>query len=397
MAVDIPYLCTVIGNLTGVPIRVYRAGEQIFYHSVVELPRDPICLYLDKILEIRERVGYFITPIFNYYGIVRSGEFTVVLGPARQIPAETQVLRELAFRADVPAVDTDDFILAMQNITRMPLDRVLQILLMVDHVLTGERLPLLDLKIYDAEQAERKTLLDSQTVSRESASAGEPDASIGNSYALEQTITNIVRHGDTASLRQWVANAPPVEAGILAHDQLRQYKNTFIVTATVICRSAIRGGMDVHDALALSDSYIQECELLTSMEAITKLHYHMALDYTERVERIRRGKQPTKLTIDVTNYVLHHLSEPIKTADIAAAVFMSRSRLSTKFKEEAGVTLTDYILKEKAIEGKRLLRYTDKTIISISEYLGFSSPAHFSRVFKKYIGVTPHEYRERKQ
>ena len=37
--IDLNYLSTVIGNLAGVPIRVFRGEEQTFYHSVVTLPK----------------------------------------------------------------------------------------------------------------------------------------------------------------------------------------------------------------------------------------------------------------------------------------------------------------------------------------------------------------------
>lgn len=53
------------------------------------------------------------------------------------------------------------------------------------------------------------------------------------------------------------------------------------------------------------------------------------------------------------------------------------------------------ILKEKMEEAKRLLRYSDKSFTAIASYLGFSSPAHFSQVFKKLTGRTPTEYREK--
>ena len=66
-----------------------------------------------------------------------------------------------------------------------------------------------------------------------------------------------------------------------------------------------------------------------------------------------------------------------------------------KFKEETGENLTDFVLQEKTAEAKRLLRYSDKSLTAIGAYLGFSSPGHFSRVFKKYAGVSPREYRER--
>ena len=45
----------------------------------------------------------------------------------------------------------------------------------------------------------------------------------------------------------------------------------------------------------------------------------------------------------------------------------------------------------KTEEAKRLLRYSDKPITAISSYLGFSSPSHFSRVFKARVCITPGE------
>ena len=49
----------------------------------------------------------------------------------------------------------------------------------------------------------------------------------------------------------------------------------------------------------------------------------------------------------------------------------------------------------KTEEAKRLLRYSDKPITAISSYLGFSSPSHFSRVFKAHVCITPGEYRQK--
>ena len=73
----------------------------------------------------------------------------------------------------------------------------------------------------------------------------------------------------------------------------------------------------------------------------------------------------------------------------------ARPYLSRKFKAETGESLTDYILKEKTEEAKRLLCFSDKSLTAIGSYLGFSSPSHFSRVFKTYVGTTPREYQEK--
>ena len=74
---------------------------------------------------------------------------------------------------------------------------------------------------------------------------------------------------------------------------------------------------------------------------------------------------------------------------------MSRAHLSRRFRVESGETLTDFILKEKTEEAKRLLRYSDKSLTAIGMYLGFSSQSHFSRVFRRYASLTPGDYRQK--
>lgn len=180
-----------------------------------------------------------------------------------------------------------------------------------------------------------------------------------------------------------------------AADQLRQVKNTFVVTAMLVSRAAIQGGLSPEDTFTLSDAYIQKCELLTTLERITNLQYHMAMEFTERVDRLRFGGKPTPLTQAVANYIQHHLSEPIRAERIAREMYMSRPYLSARFKKESGETLADFILKEKTEEAKRLLRYSDKSLSTIGAYLGFFSPGHFAQVFRKYARMPPTEYRDR--
>lgn len=48
--IDLRYLCKVIGNLSGVPIRIFHGENLIFYHSVVGLPKDPMEIYHDDIM-----------------------------------------------------------------------------------------------------------------------------------------------------------------------------------------------------------------------------------------------------------------------------------------------------------------------------------------------------------
>lgn len=99
--VDLQYLCTAIGNLSGIPVRVYENGIQTFYTSMVDLPKDPLTLCRAEVFAITDHVGYYITPQFHYYGVLNAGTVKLVVGPTRQVMEREQDLRELAFRLDL--------------------------------------------------------------------------------------------------------------------------------------------------------------------------------------------------------------------------------------------------------------------------------------------------------
>ena len=393
--VDIKYLAKIIGDLAGIPIRIYERGQETFFHSLQDFPIDPMNPYKERVIQIKERIGYFVTPYFNYYGIINTDSVTLIIGPSRLTQMRESDIRELAFACDVEGKDRERFITAMKSIAMMPLESIVQILCTVNHAITGEKLSLHDLTIYDLEQSVLSYEMENERMNGVSNSVGASE--IHNTLALEESLMNMVRNGDTAALKEWFVNAPAVRGGVIADDTRRQLKNTFIVTATLTSRSAIKGGMDVEDALSLSDSYIRKCEILKNAEQIINLQYHMVLDYTERVERVRHRSAPSKLMRDVSAYVRKNISKKSCVEDLAKALFISRTHLAVKFKKETGITLTDFILKEKIEEAKRILRYTDKSLMSIGEYLGFSSQSHFSKTFKKYENMTPSEYRNIKR
>ena len=380
-----------MGDLSGIPVRLYENGELRDWRSVARLPRDPMEPDREAVLALEGPVAYYVTPRFLCYGVVNAGAWKVVFGPTAQVLPEDPALRELAFQADVPREEVPAFLDGMKALARLPLETLLKLLCAVNYTLSGQQLELQDLAIHDAQQTRIKQTVELRRTKQRFDGEAQP---AHNTLQTEETMMRMIQTGDTAALRQWVRQAPAVRGGVLAADQLRQLKNTFIVTATLVSRAALRGGMDPDGALTLSDAYIRRAEQLRTQGELLELQYQMVLEYTEQVERVRLGANPTRLSIDVANYVRRHLSEPISTQAMADEFYLNRTYLAAKFKKETGRTLTEFILNEKTEEAKRLLRYSDKSFSAISSYLGFSSQSHFSRVFKKYAGRSPGDYRE---
>lgn len=394
--IDFRYVCTSIANLAGMPIRLYRGGRQVFYYSVIKLIKDPLLAYEEEVLKIEESVGYFMTRHFNYYGIVNSGEYKIVLGPTRNAENSDSELKDLAFRIGVEQNDADMFVAGMKMIIRMPLETVLQTMCMINYILNGEKKSVEDVILYQTDDDATRELFSGNDMEMSVSQQTAPKTNVHNTIELENRLMEFISRGQPEEFKKWVNDImPSVTGGTLAAEQLRHLKNTFIVTATLSARAAIRGGMDVDDALTLSDRYIQKCELIRDPLSVINEQYKMIFDYCRQVERVRGGRNPSKLVIAVTNYIQHHLSEPITAEQIAEHLFMSRGRFSVNFKEQSGVTPAAFIQQKKIEEAKRLLDVTDKTASAIAAYLGYSSPAHFAAVFKKYAGCTPAEYRTR--
>lgn len=381
---DLKYLVNSIGSLSGIPVRLFTNGALDGSVFPAPLPKDPFELYRAEILSVKAHVGYFVTPLFHYYGVLNAGASTIVMGPTSQIMANEQELRELAFRLDVKHEEVPAFITGMNGIMRVPVETLLQILCTVNHFLNGgEKLAVSDTAILSGEQENIKLNVEKR---RTELAYEQAPAEPHNTLALEETLMEIVRKGDTVALKRWLAAAPAIRGGTIAPDQLRQLKNTFIVAVTLASRAAIRGGMREEEAFTLSDGYIRRAELLSDQSKLLNLQYNMILEFTEQVEKLNRGTYRSKLVSDAANYIRRHLSEPVSAESLAETFYLSRPYLSAKFKKESGVTLTDFILREKTEEAKRLLRYSDKSAASIGAYLGFSSHSHFIRVFKKMRG-----------
>ncbi|MBO4539947.1 MAG: hypothetical protein J5781_06680, partial [Clostridia bacterium] len=165
--IDLKYLCTNLGNLSGMPVRLYDGETLIFYYSIVALPKDPFLSCKKEVFEIADHVGYFVTPHDNYYGVVNFSGKRLVVGPTRQIPLSEQELHEIAFEIDVPIADVSDFIAGMKSIVPMPLMSVLQMLCIVNHVLNeGETLSLSDISIVEPEQENLIETLGAEAVER---------------------------------------------------------------------------------------------------------------------------------------------------------------------------------------------------------------------------------------
>lgn len=99
---------------------------------------------------------------------------------------------------------------------------------------------------------------------------------------------------------------------------------------------------------------------------------------------------------EVKQYIRDHMVEPIATGDIAAALHFNSKYLARAFKKSTGLTVSDYITRERIREAQKLLSETNFSIKVVGELVGYTDNAYFSRIFKTETGYSPSEYRDEK-
>ena len=73
----------------------------------------------------------------------------------------------------------------------------------------------------------------------------------------------------------------------------------------------------------------------------------------------------------------------------------SLSYYKQKFKQEVGITPSEYMMLQKIERAKKILTESDQSITNIAFSMGFSSSNYFCSVFKKFMDCTPKDYRKK--
>ena len=107
----------------------------------------------------------------------------------------------------------------------------------------------------------------------------------------------------------------------------------------------------------------------------------------------KRNSDRAVSTIEVVkHYIDAHLAEDLSLETVAAQVFLSPKYLSKLFKEELGITYTDYVTHQRMELAKALITNKQMTVEQIATAVGYKTAAYFIKKFKEIHGCTPGNY-----
>ena len=161
---------------------------------------------------------------------------------------------------------------------------------------------------------------------------------------------------------------------------------------TLLRKGAEQGSVHPIHIDNLSSRFARKIEQITTPEGGTALQKEMIHKYCLLVKN-HSMKGFSLLVQKVVTRIDSDLTADLSLKTQAQLLNVNASYLSTLFKKETGMTLTDYVNKKRMENAVFLLNSTNMQIQNIAQYCGIPDVNYFTKIFKKYIGKTPKEYR----
>ena len=377
-----------LNNLTSITTRCYRNGRRIaYYSSSTDLKgiKDSFAPYKPEMNNFKAPIGCVTTISGFVFGFVKNGDESLVLGPVKRLPTPMSALETAAGKLDPSGRYRDALITALRDCPKLSVYSLIPLIAEAYELLNFDKYP----------GSDKTTALVSSTVIDITFYDGSIGDLTSHSQSLGAMLENLIQEGDVDAVQEWMSINPGVHFyAEVTDDMLRNTKDSFILASTLLSQAASNGGLERSYILPLLLEAVKAAEKMNDPAEIGKLQSSLALRFAKDVSENRR-LHTSRLVRRTAQIIQRDIFKPVRVADIADELEVSRGYLSNSFREQTGMTLKDYIIKMKIREAKGLIENSNKTLISISTALGFSSQSHFTRAFKKETGMTPKEYGER--
>lgn len=374
-----------------IPIYLYEENQITHAFPSRDFNIYPLPEYLTLLTEDTNEISYTMTSFYSYYGSVKidKNKF-LIIGPVNDFSYTDESLQSMQKEFQVEDICKERFVAFFKNIPTQNWDSFINTLLFINFILNKSELSTKDVIQITDEENKPNIMEHFVSLSTEKREEG----ALYNSFNVEEAIVRFVETGQVQKLKDFSKQARYTKIGEIAPSALRQWKNLFIVTTTLISRAAMRGGLSPSISYQLSNVYLQQVERLIDVEAVKSLLWQVQIDYANRVADTAIPSDVDKILHEIVQYIRNNTNQPLIVTELAELVGYTRSSLSRKFKKELGMNISTFIRETKLEEAKDLLSFSNQSLTEISNYLCFSSQSHFQKAFKDYAGVTPEKYRK---
>jgi AraC-like DNA-binding protein len=221
-------------------------------------------------------------------------------------------------------------------------------------------------------------------------------------YAQPKTVA-----GDMGAALSVAAAAPRLPQALELESEIGK---SFLEAVTAAADAALSDGPHCLNPKLLRDSRIKT--LLGDLSGVDKIPAELARVYSHSLSvaalaviagnplmaRICAERRPiTPLPkwrlARVNQFIDAHMEEAIRLADLAKAAGLTKMHFAAQFRASVGMCPHEYLLRQRIRRAQTLLRDSGQRLVDVALSVGFQAQSHFTTVFRRYVGDSPHRWR----
>ncbi len=212
-------------------------------------------------------------------------------------------------------------------------------------------------------------------------------------YEGERQLMKAVSQGITHKAEQIISNSCELMLEMRVPDPVRNMKNYVIVANVLFRKAAEQGGVHPFYIDGVSTEFAKKIERIKTVQEGINMMHDMIYKYCGLVKS-HSMKNYSMMVQKAITLIDSDLTTDLSLRKQAELLNVNASYLSSLFKKETGVTLTEYVSKKRIDHAAFLLTSTNMQIQAIAQQCGIFDVNYFTKTFKKIMGKTPKEYRE---
>ncbi|MGI8315741.1 helix-turn-helix domain-containing protein [Halobacillus mangrovi] len=216
-----------------------------------------------------------------------------------------------------------------------------------------------------------------------------------DSYQLKEQFFEAFKKGDEKATDVYQKYKKEFSVSLANGDPVRSEKNHLIRLVAELTQVCLEEGAPRDELFSLSEFYINFLEIKQTRTELLELESNVILSFLSRLKQTKNGQHYSPLVERTQKYIFQYLTENISLKKIAEELNVHPNYLSGVFAKEVGISISQFINKQRIKQAKELLSITRYSLMEISILLGYNSQSYFTRVFKKVEGIGPKEFRDK--